>query len=92
MLAALHCGLRGNRVDMVRCRNHDTINVLLLVEHLAEIGITRGFVEFLLERDSFRPVLLTVLQLLGDLALGITKVDIGKGDEILRLCQLESVL
>ena len=80
-------------VQMIRSCDDDTVDVLLLVQHLAEIGVARGLVEFLFESDAFGPVaLLIVLELFGDLALRKSEIDVREGDEILRLGQLQSVL
>ena len=93
VLAALHRGLRGDGVQVIRRRDHDAVDVLLLVEHLAEIRVARGLVELFLELQSLRPILLlVVLQLLGDFALRVAKIDVGERHEILRLRQLERVL
>jgi len=89
----LHRGLGGYRVKMVGSRDHYSIDVLLLVQHFAEVRVASGFVELLLERDAFRPVLLlVVLELLRDFALGVAEIDVGERDEILRLRELERVL
>ena len=93
VLAALHRSFGHDGVQMIRSCDDDTIDVLLLVQHLAEIGVARGLVEFLFEGDAFGPVaLLIVLELLGDLALRKSEIDVREGDEILRLGQLQSVL
>ena len=78
---------------MVGCRDDDAVDVLLLVQHLTEIRVASSLIELLLESDALRPVLLLlVLQLFRDLALGKGEIDIGEGDEILGLCQLQCVL
>src|SRR6266496_815455 len=80
-------------MQMVGSCDHDSIDVLLLVQHRAEIRITRCLVEFLLESDSFRAILfLIILQFLRYLGLGIREIHICEGDEILRLRQVERVL
>ena len=40
MLAKIHGGHGNDRVQMIRCRDHDRVDVLLRLEHLAIVGVS----------------------------------------------------
>ena len=43
MLAVFHRGHRDKGVEMIGCGDHDSVDVLLLVEHFAKVGEDFGF-------------------------------------------------
>jgi hypothetical protein len=51
VFAQLHRGLGNHRVCVVGCSDDNSVNVLLLFEHLAEVGIALGLVVGLLQLD-----------------------------------------
>jgi hypothetical protein len=92
VLSGLQRSLSDNRVKVVGRGHHYTINVLLLFEHLAEIGVACSLVELLLELDALGPIFPILLQLVVDLAPRVPEIDVGVSDEILGLRQRLRVL
>src|SRR6266513_1594369 len=77
---------------MVRSSDDNAVDVLLLVEHFAEVRVARRLVELALQRDAVGVVLPVLFELLLDFLLGEGKIDVGEGNEIFGLGELKRVL